>query len=168
MPIGVRQQPKSGYGAHPCDRRLRQRGVAVRQFGGIDYRCHLIQIDSRTNRMNLTIAFPCDNRLPVRPALMGKGVFRVRDSEFFLCHDTDHSLVASVSRQSSGPKLRFPSRDTDRCAALSVPRRHCQAVHIVVVTKQHVIWAWPADQLYGHGWPTKSPFGLPVSTRFWR
>jgi len=54
---------------------------------------------------------------------MGKVVFRVRDSEFFLCHDTDHSLVASVSRQSSGPKLRFPSRDTDRCAALSVPRR---------------------------------------------
>ena len=24
---------KSGYGAHPCDRRLRQRGVFVRQFG---------------------------------------------------------------------------------------------------------------------------------------
>ena len=72
MPMSVRQQPKSGYGAHPCDRRLRQRGVAVRQFGGIDHRCRLKQIDSRTNRMNLTIAFPCDNRLPVRPALMGK------------------------------------------------------------------------------------------------
>ena len=123
MPMGVRQQPKSGYGAHPCDRRLRQRGVTVRLFGGIDHRCRLKQIDSRTNRMNLTIAFPCDNRLPVRPALMGKGVFRVRDSEFFLCHDTDHSLVASVSRRSSGSKMRILSSDTDGIGRWSVSRQ---------------------------------------------
>ena len=36
--------------------------VIVRQFGGIDHRCYLKQIDSRTNLMNLTIAFPCDPR----------------------------------------------------------------------------------------------------------
>ena len=33
MPMGVRQQPKSGYGAHLRNRQPRQSGVDVRQFG---------------------------------------------------------------------------------------------------------------------------------------